>query len=249
MRSNHETSFFLFLWLLESFHFSCYTIAFRRRHTGQSALLTHRVPSECPRSCLRLPQWACRILVQGQTPQRTTWSPAAKAKHTRFTTRKSRTIISIAHFYIFSLHLPAALKSMFLHLWPCTDTCHMFRSFLLLKGCSAPYIERCTNHRWEQCSLHPRTAFCWWTLKDWVFNALLAGTFMAVVACKRHWIINLLCALKCHNTGILLFAACTLFISRRSYWRRNVRRETLAVFRKTSEGGEGAGLRQCVSGV
>lgn len=93
-----------------------------------------------------------------------------------------------------------------------------------------------TSGNYAHCTL--QTPFCCWTLRNWAFNTLLAGTFAALVACIQHWIINLLRALKCHNTGILLFAACPLFISCRSYLRQNGRWQTFAVFRKPLRGKE-----------
>lgn len=62
------------------------------------------------------------------------------------------------HFYIFNPYLPAALKCMSLHSRNVSlheYMSHVKKLFLLLKGCGAPYIERCTNHLWEQCSLQP----------------------------------------------------------------------------------------------
>lgn len=69
-------------------------------------------------------------------------------------------------------------------------------------------------------------------LRNWTLNVLLAGMFSPVIACMQHWVINLQCILKCCNSGILLFAACPLFISCISCVWQNGGQQTCAVFRK-----------------
>lgn len=65
---------------------------------------------------------------------------------------------------------------------------------------------------------------------NWMLNVLLAGMFLATIACMQHWMIHLPCILKRRNSSILLFAACPLFISCILYvWQNGGRR---AVFRK-----------------
>lgn len=65
-----------------------------------------------------------------------------------------------------------------------------------------------------------------------VLNAFLKGMFAAALARMQHWAINLRRTLKRRNTGILLYAACLLFISCISYPQQNGRRQTCGVFRK-----------------
>lgn len=197
----------------------------------RAKVLTRRGPCECPRSSLRPPQWVCRILAQGRTPQTTVWSPGKK----RHQENKINCCLKdlLLHFCIRNLHLSAKdLLGSTPRQCPCIDLHCMLKSFEE-KNKSAAALHppkgaqmACGSN--VDCSLW--TACCCWALRDWVFNAWLAGTFTAVAACKRHSVVNLPSALKCHNTSILLFAACTLFISSRSCWRRGVRWETFFFF-------------------
>lgn len=77
------------------------------------------------------------------------------------------------------------------------------------------YFHSYTNHFWEPLTLQPAPCCCL-TLRNWLFNTLLAGRLLDLVACIQHCVINLPYALKSCITAISLFAACPLFTSCKS---------------------------------